>query len=552
MTEPVDERVRRERTRAKSPARELPLELFDQIIEAIADPIFVKDEEHRWIAVNQAFCELMGLPREEFLGKSDFDFFPAEEAKTFWEKDALVFETGGMNVNEEPLTDRDGVTHTLLTKKTVFSDPAGRKVLVGVIQDITERKRVEAELRQARDELSTRVEERTREVEAAQAHLRQAQKMEAVGQLTGGIAHDFNNLLAVVIGNLDLARDRLEPAHPALAEIEGALAAAQRGATLTNRLLAFSRRQVLQPAATSVNTLVVELLALLQRSLGETIDIYTSLTPDLPPTLVDPVHLETAILNLAINARDAMPGGGELTIATRRRLVDQELARRAEIPAGEYVSIEVSDTGTGIPSGVLDRVFEPFFTTKEVGRGSGLGLSMVYGFVKQSNGHVTIQSAMGSGTTISVYLPRCARSSDDERSRAAGTPIEALRRRTETVLIVEDDPHFGKVAVSLVESLGYPVILARSGPEALTALDSGAEVDILLSDVVLPEGMTGPELARRVREGRPAVHVIFMSGYPSDAMGSLGPQERLIAKPFRRPELKEALEQISVGTVAPR
>lgn len=403
-----------------------PIEFFDKIIDTLADPVFVKDEQHRWIAVNQAFCDLMGQERAEILGKSDFDYFPQDEARTFWEKDELVFSGGGMNINEEPLTDASGATHILVTKKTVFSEPDGRKVLVGVMRDVTEQKEAEEALRAARDELEERVIERTREVEAAHARLRQAQKMEAIGQLTGGIAHDFNNLLAVILGSLELSKRRLDPSHPSRVDLANAQAAAERGSTLTHRLLAFSRRQALQPAPTDVNMLIGELMQLIRRTLGENIAVHVSEEDGLPSTLVDPVQLETALLNLAINARDAMPDGGELSIATRAVDMDAVMAAQADVPPGEYVSIRVTDTGLGMSPQVLERVFEPFFTTKGPREAAS---ASVWSTVSSSNRAATSPSLVVSATArASTFFCRavmrrsaCARRRDTNRPRRTGS-----------------------------------------------------------------------------------------------------------------------------------
>jgi PAS domain S-box-containing protein len=382
-----------------------PEGFFDQIVDAMADPLFVKDEQHRWIAMNSAFCELMGHPREELLGKSDFEFFSKEEAETFWAKDAEVFRTGGVNINEEPLTDADGKTHVIVTKKAVFTDSHGRRVLVGIIRDITDLRRAHEELQRARDELEIRVEERTREVEAAQAELLHAQKLEALGQLTGGIAHDFNNMLGVTLCSLEIAKE-IGGDGPELQEVlDDAVASVDRAARLTDRLLAFSRRQTVKARPVDVGALLEDMASLLERTLAGRVNVELVPAPGATICKIDPGQLESAILNLAINAQHAMPEGGQLRITTAPKSLDEAAAARVGVPAGDYVAIEVSDTGSGMPDEVIEQAFEPFFTTKGAGEGSGLGLSMIHGFVKQAGGHVSIESSPGRGTTVELLLP---------------------------------------------------------------------------------------------------------------------------------------------------
>ncbi|MFW6066996.1 MAG: ATP-binding protein [Myxococcota bacterium] len=517
----------------------LPSEFVDRILDAVADPVFVKDEKHRWIVVNQAFCDLMGRPREAILGKSDFDFFPEGEARTFWEKDELVFDGGGLNVNEEPLTDSSGNVHVLVTKKTAFVDDRGRKVLVGVIRDVTEQKRAEEALRAAHADLERRVAERTREVEEAHAHLRQAQKMEAIGQLTGGVAHDFNNLLAIVMGNLQLARMRLENDHPSWQFIRDALAAADRGATLTQRLLAFARRQALKPVPTHVNQLIEELSHLLKHTLGANIRLRLDLSEARPWILVDPVQLETALLNLAFNARDAMPKEGKLTIATETNRIDDAAAKHHEVEPGDYVRLRVSDTGCGIAPAIIHRVFEPFFTTKDGSRGSGLGLSMVYGFVRQSNGYITIQSEPGEGAVVEMGLPRCAEGAATKPGRPLRSPV-AASGDAPLVLVVEDQPELLEVTASLVASLGYRTRTAADARQALALVDDGLRIDALLSDVVLPGPLNGAQLGEAIRRRLPGTPVLLMSGHAAGALTQAA-DFPLLHKPFHQDTLAHHL-----------
>ncbi len=374
----------------------------------------------------------------------------------------------------------------------------------------------------------------------AEAVLREAQKMQAIGQLTGGIAHDFNNLLTVILGNLELARGKLG-AEPALqTRIERAVWAAQRGATLTSQLLSFARKQPLAPGPVNLAATVPDLLPLLRRTLGEHIEIRFVDSAGLWPAMADAAQLENAVLNLALNARDAMPGGGRLTIELANKVLDDDYARRhAEVTAGDYVMLAVSDTGHGMTPDILARVFEPFFTTKPDGRGTGLGLAMVFGFVKQSGGHVKLYSEPGEGTTVRLYLPRAIGAPVQNATRS-NPPVD-LPRGSATILVVEDEPSVREVAVAILTDLGYRVLQASDGDEGLLVFGHHAgEIDLLLTDVVLPGSLRGRELAERITAVRPQVRVLFMSGYTENAIvhgGRLDDGVQLISKPFQRDQL---------------
>ncbi|HJT11516.1 MAG TPA: PAS domain S-box protein [Dongiaceae bacterium] len=378
----------------------------------------------------------------------------------------------------------------------------------------------------------------------AESRLHQAQKMDAVGQLTGGVAHDFNNLLTVIIGALDLDPQRL-PAEMRPA-IEQALRAAERGAALTHRLLAFSRQQMLVTRSVDFNRLVGDMDELLRRTLGEHVEIELRLASDLWPALADSGQVENSLLNLAINARDAMPEGGKLTIETGNVHLDDDYAsNNAEVAPGDYVMMAVTDTGTGMPEDVLAHVFEPFFTTKEVGKGTGLGLSMIYGFAKQSGGHAKIYSEVGHGTTVRLYLPRLTTESKPEAAAVA----PPRKGGGETILVVEDNPDVRRLVVRQLRDLGYEVIEAANGPQALQILDGGASIDLLFTDVVMPGGMTGRQLAEAAKTRRPDLKTLFTSGYTEDSilrLGKLDPGVRLLSKPYRKYELatrvREALD----------
>jgi len=397
---------------------------------------------------------------------------------------------------------------------------SGEQNFVGVARDITERK--EAERR-----------------------LQQSQKMEAAGQLTGGIAHDFNNLLTVILGNAEILTEALA-SNPQLKPVAALLAiAAQRGADLTRSLLAFSRKLVLQPTVTDVNQLVSRMDELLRRTLGEHIEINLVTRSELWSTIVDSAQLETAILNLAVNARDAMLQGGKLTIETDNVDLDRNYSKRNEgVSAGPYVMVSIADTGTGMTPEVVTRAFEPFFTTKEVGKGTGLGLSMVYGFAKQSNGHVKIYSEAGHGTNVKLYLPRSEQ--PDKPSIAPGDRTDALGRG-ETILIVEDDEMVHTYVTRQIKSLGYRVLSAQNGLEALKILRQGTQIDLLFTDVVMPGGMDGPELVVEARRLRRELKVLYTSGYTENSVvrqRKLDPGVELLSKPYRRHELAAKLRKV--------
>ncbi|WP_298089546.1 ATP-binding protein [uncultured Sphingomonas sp.] len=418
--------------------------------------------------------------------------------------------------------------------------------------------RAEALLRlnQLVDRQSTALAEASTEMRAeagrrteAESQVRQLQKMEAVGQLTGGIAHDFNNMLAVVIGGLNLAQRRLDRGDNDIKRfMDGAMDGATRAAALTQRLLAFSRQQPLAPENIDANRMVNGLADLLTRTLGEQVRLETVLTPGLWKTLADPVQLENVIVNLAVNARDAMPEGGRLTIETGNANVDVDYAREADMPQGHYVMLAVTDTGTGMPPEVLAKAFDPFFTTKGVGKGTGLGLSQVFGFVRQSGGHVKIYSEVDHGTTIKVYLPRAY--GEDRPSMPRRTP--ALARGgdlTEIVMVVEDEERVRNFSTEALRELGYTVIHADSGPAALAMIDAGQDVTLLFTDIVMPE-MTGRQLADEAVKRLPGLKVVYTTGYTRNAVvhnGVIDPGTNFLAKPFGIDQLAAKLREVLDG-----
>jgi signal transduction histidine kinase len=393
---------------------------------------------------------------------------------------------------------------------------------------------------QSRDEigeLAAVFDQMTTDLEQTNEQLRQSQKMEAIGQLTGGVAHDFNNLLAVILGNAELLEHRSKDNRSLVRAI---LRAATRGAELTHRLTAFSRQQPLQPRPVDLAALVAGMSDILGRTLGETIEIETVAESGLWLARADSGQVENSLLNLAINARDAMAGGGKLTIeCANAQLTEAHALHNSEALVGDYVTLAVSDTGAGMSDAVLERVFEPFFTTKDIGEGSGLGLSMVYGFARQSGGHVTINSAVGQGTTVKLYLPRWEGTA--VRVEKAATD-EVPRGRGEVVLVVEDDPDVRELAVKMLDGLGYSVIEAPTANTARTALDGAGGIDLVLSDVVLPAGTSGPAFVREARTRYPGLKAVFMSGHMGGVAKRNGlPGPVVLNKPFQRREIAEAL-----------
>jgi signal transduction histidine kinase len=405
---------------------------------------------------------------------------------------------------------------------------------------------LEEEIRQRRS--AEAMVQRFQEIEANESQVRQAQKMEAIGQLTGGVAHDFNNILTVITGTIEILDDAVKD-RPELAQITRLIgAAAARGADLTQGLLAFARRQPLQPRSVDVNALVIDAARLLRPTLGEQIEIESMLAHDSAPALIDPSQLSTAILNLALNARDAMPAGGKLTLETRNVVLDENYAgMNSEVSPGNYVMVAVSDSGTGIPADLLDKVFEPFFTTKDVGKGSGLGLSMVYGFVKQSNGHVNIYSEEGHGTTVKLYLPQAAVGAPVLAADAGSSGIE---RGDESILIVEDDALVREYVVTQITGLGYDTLAASNAAEALAIIDGPERIDLLFTDVIIPGTMNGRQLAIEALRRRQGLKVLYTSGYTENAIvhhGRLDAGVLLLAKPYLRADLARMIRTALVS-----
>ncbi len=417
-----------------------------------------------------------------------------------------------------------------------------------------ERARADAALRRSQEGLAARVEERTRELEAAmeehrkiEAALQQAQRMEALGQLTGGVAHDFNNLLTVVLGQAENII-RAAADNPRIVRMATLTQrAAERGAQLTSQLLAFARNQRLRPESVPVRRLIANVADLARRAVGEAIDVKSGAETGLWPSRIDPAQFESALLNLAINARDAMPEGGRLTIGARNMIVSDAEARRLDLAAGDYVVVSVTDTGCGMSPEVQSRCFEPFFTTKEVGKGTGLGLAQIYGFAKQSGGTATIVSAIGRGATVSLYLPRAAAAATEPEPNAVGT--EAVDGQGKTILVVEDQPDVREIIEASLNGRGYRILTAADGVAASRVLESNEPVDLLLTDIVMPNGVSGIELARNARMLRQDMKIVLVSGFARDMQPGLPDQDEFVflEKPFRQTELATTIASLLGG-----
>ena len=498
---------------------------FRLLVEGVTDyAIYMLDPEGKVVNWNPGAERLKGYSSAEILGQHFSRFYTEEDRRNGLPAQFIgqaiatgKYEGEGWRVR------KDGSRFWASVVLHAIRDADGQLVgFAKVTRDLTERREAEEQLRQI-------------------------QKMEAIGQLTGGIAHDFNNLLTVISGNLETLQRRLgDSADDRLRRsISSALQGASRAALLTHQLLAFSRRQTLEPKSVSVNTLIARTSELLHRTLSEAISIETVLAGGVWNTFVDANQLENCLLNLAVNARDAMPDGGRLTIEAANVYLDEEYSVGAQVPAGQYVGIFVSDTGVGMAPDVAGRAFDPFFTTKEVGRGTGLGLSQVYGFVKQSGGHVKIYSEVGAGTTIKIYLPRLL--SADTAAEARPAEIAVPRGNQETILIVEDEAAVRSFAVDLARELDYQVLDAADAAAALHLLDSRREIALLFTDVGLPGGMNGRQLADEARRRRPGLKVLFTSGYARNAIvhhGRLDPGVQLITKPFTFAGLAAKLRQV--------
>lgn len=498
--------------------------LVDTVLETLIDGLIVVDRHGTVQLYNRAAERLFGFPAAEVVGRNVTMLIPDEFVREHSQFLLNYPRTGVRRIIGAPQEifgkRRDGST-IAIRLAVGEARHRGEPIYVGIIRDLTLRNRIEAQLRQS-------------------------QKMEAVGQLTGGLAHDFNNILMVILANIDgLLEEQLPPS--AMRRVEQIERSATRGAELTRQLLAFSRRQPLQPRPTDLNELVTSLGRLLRRTLGATIAIEYNLAPGLERVTVDRAQLEAALMNLCLNARDAMPGGGRLLIETQAVEIDQDYVRLTpDAQVGPHVMIAVTDSGTGIPPELLDRVFEPFFTTKDANRGTGLGLSMVYGFIKQSNGHVRLTSELGRGTTFRLYLPCSAAAVAEPAPEPRAAPVGGQER----ILVVEDEPRVRARLVEQLRGLGYAVDGAPDGVAGVAAFETAAPpYDLLLTDMVMPGPIGGRALADLVVRLRPGTSVVLISGYAEETIrqGATDPALHLLAKPFRKRDLARTIRQALDG-----
>jgi PAS domain S-box-containing protein len=493
---------------------------FRELLESAPDAMVIVDPQGKIVLVNKQTETIFGYTREQLLGSPVEILIPQDIRTGHVEKRAAFTASPQLRPMGQKAelfgVTREGRKFPVEISLSPIQTEEGL-LISAAVRDITETK-------------------------LAEAQLHQAQKMEAVGQLTGGVAHDFNNSLAIILGNADMLADELGEKD---ARVQAVLRAAMRAAELTQRLLAFSRQQPLHPKAIDPGTLVAGMIDMLRRSLGEAIDIEFVMGKGLWTATADPGQLESALLNLAINARDAMSGAGTLVIEAGNAVLDEDYAAKREgVVPGDYVLLAITDTGTGMPPKVLKRVFEPFFTTKEVGKGTGLGLSMVFGFARQSSGHVAIYSEEGKGTTVKLYLPRTRESAE---STTAPANRDLPRGRDETVLVVEDDEDVREFAVMLLEGLGYRVLEAHDGKSGLAVIEASPGIDLLLTDMVMAGGMSGRELADEAARLNHGLKVLFMSGYTEVAVnlnGWVSKGAELLQKPFRKRDMATRIRSV--------
>lgn len=453
-----------------------------------------------------------------------------------------------------PLTEHGGLVALLyLNHATARAWPEDELAFIREVAErtrlATERRRAEIELRELADSLEQQVEARTKELSAAEEALRQSQKMEAVGQLTGGLAHDFNNLLTGITGSLEMIQVRLAQGRSEDVDryVQASQGAARRAASLTHRLLAFSRRQTLAPKPTSLKELVNGMVDLIERTVGPAIGVEVVNAAGLWPVLVDPSQLENALLNLCLNARDAMPDGGKITIETGNRWIDKRTADERDMEPGQYVSLCVSDTGTGMSSETIAKAFDPFFTTKPIGMGTGLGLSMIYGFTRQSGGQTRIYSELGQGSMVCLYLPRHVGEADCSNLPEAEPSLTPQARDGETVLVIDDEPTVRMLVTDILEGLGYGALEAGDGKAGLKILESDARIDLLITDVGLPGGMNGRQVADAARARRPGLKVLFITGYAENAVLSHGHLDlgmHVLTKPFSMEAMSQRITEL--------
>jgi PAS domain S-box-containing protein len=498
--------------------------LLRALIDSIPDLIYVKDATNRYVLANAALAQFFGMSApEEVVGKADLDYLPHELAAQYYADELAILQSGQPLINrEETVVNQAGNTRWLLTTKLPLRNRDDQIAgLIGLGRDVTEYKHIEAQLLQS-------------------------QKMESVGRLAGGIAHDFNNLLTALTGYAELALDTLPPNELARADLIEIRKVATRAAGLTRQLLAFARKQAIEPRVLNLNDLLLEIDQLLRPLLSEDIERVMRLSPNLWGILADPVQIEQVVVNMAINARDAMPNGGKLVIETANIELDYAYARgQAGVTTGDYVLLTISDTGTGMDAAVQAHLFEPFFTTKAQGRGTGLGLATSYGIIGQHGGHIRFQSEPGHGTTFNIYLPRAEATADSPAPTATAPKVTA---GTETILLVEDEPTVRALAARVLRAQGYHVLEAADGLQALRVAKEfmGPTIHLLLTDVVMPQ-MGGRALAERLAASLPGIKTLFISGYTGEGItqgSEVEPRIELLQKPFSPATLAQKVRAV--------
>jgi len=503
-------------------------EQFRALVETAPEAVLITTTKGKLLLVNKQAESLFGCSRDELMHKPLNELLPGFSYANHAKPDmADTADRVGQNLISMIAVDTEKVTRPV---EVAFSttETGDQSSITLLIRDMSDRAKLESQLRQS-------------------------SKMDAIGKLTGGMAHDFNNLLGVIMGNLDLAARKLEKDSPVHKRLDTAKRAAERGAELTKRMLAVARRQPLKPKPTDINLIIRDMADILPRTLGPDIEMKYDIKEQIPNVLVDPSGLENVFLNLAINARDAMPNGGKFYITTDvlHLTEDSPLADQDDMHPGSYVQIAVTDTGEGMTPETLSRVFEPFFTTKERGKGTGLGLAMIYGFAKQSDGNIRIYSEPGLGTTIDIFLPVSTEKAENSPS-SDGAEEMSNNTYSEKVLVVDDEYALLEIAVSYLEDMGFEVLAATDGKQALRTMRKNPDIDILLTDIVMPGGINGVELAGEVRRKIPGVKVIYMSGFPSGVIADKSGSDLdapLIIKPYSRETLASSIDELLAETV---
>lgn len=499
-------------------------ELLQSIVNNTTAIIYVKELDGRYFLVNKEYERIFQLNRAAIIGRTDHELFPKEHADVFRANDLEAIRVGSACISEESVALADGLHYYVSVKFPLYNAESDAYATCGISTDITERKQLEE-------------------------NLRHVQKLEAVGHLAGGVAHDFNNLLTVILGFADFLSRRMDTDHPWRASVLEIQKAAERAATLTQQLLAFSRKQMLVPVVLNLNEVVLGLRDMLARVMGADVELVTNLQEKLRPIRADAGQLEQVIVNLAMNARDAMPTGGRFTIATKNvTLHRREKRSQEEVPPGEYIHLSISDTGSGIDAKTLRHIFDPFFTTKEIGKGTGLGLATVYGIVRQSGGEIQVRSEVGAGATFTIFLPAVDAVTPVP---APSAPLVQLPSGTETILVIEDEEAIRHLSAEVLRQCGYRVYTACDAAEAFALFQEHCpNIQLVVADLVLP-GMSGPSIVERLREMEPALRILYISGYDiandrHALMQNLA--DRLLQKPFSTSHLAQAVREVLDGS----